>query len=91
MKLFMVHVGYYDLNTGEGIYESHLNFFVAAEDAKDAKTKTFAIPEFKEKKMHIDGIKEITRVQNYNVELVEGEVKEEEKEEVLGYDESKEL
>ena len=38
MKLFMVHVGYYDKSIGEGLYETHLNYFVAAEDAKDAKT-----------------------------------------------------
>ena len=41
MKLFMVHVGFYDEETGEGIYESHVNFFVAAGNAKSAKKKTF--------------------------------------------------
>ena len=43
MKLYMVHVGYYDLENGEGIYESHKNFFVAAQDAKEAKAKTFEL------------------------------------------------
>ena len=31
MKLFMVHVGFYDEEVGEGIYESHMNFFVACQ------------------------------------------------------------
>ena len=28
MKLFMVHVGFYDEEMGEGLYESHINFFL---------------------------------------------------------------
>ena len=30
MKLYMVHVGFYDVEVGEGIYESHLNYFISA-------------------------------------------------------------
>ena len=45
MKLFMVHVGYYDKSIGEGLYETHLNYFVAAEDAKDAKNKALQLSE----------------------------------------------
>ena len=62
MKLFMVHVGFYDDEVGEGIYESHINFFVAAGNPKSAKKKTFNLEQFKNKKMHIDGIKEISDV-----------------------------
>ena len=40
MNLYMVHVGFYDPSVGEGLYESHMNFFVAAADVKEAKTKT---------------------------------------------------
>ena len=40
MKLFMVHVGFYDDEVGEGIYESHINIFVAAGNPKSAKKKT---------------------------------------------------
>jgi 2-polyprenyl-6-methoxyphenol hydroxylase-like FAD-dependent oxidoreductase len=54
MKLFMVHVGFYDPSIGDGIYETHLNYFIAAENAKDAKTKTHELAQFKEKSMHID-------------------------------------
>ena len=58
----MMHVGYYDKNIGDGIYEIHLNYFVAALNPKDAKIKTQSFAEFKEKSMHIDGIKEISFV-----------------------------
>ena len=89
MKLYMVHVGYYDLENGEGIYESHKNFFVAAQDPKEAKAKTFELEEFVNNKMHIDGIKEISFVDGYKVFLEE--CSEEEKGKVFSYDESKDI
>ena len=85
----MVHVGFYDPSVGEGLYESHMNFFVAAADVKEAKTKTLEIAEFQEKKMHIDGIKEISSVDGYKVVLEEDY--EEKKGQTLSYDESKKL
>ncbi len=57
MKLFMVHVGFYDAEVGEGIYESHMNFFIAASNAKSAKKKTFNLEQFKNKKMHMVELK----------------------------------
>ena len=89
MKLFMVHVGFYDKSIGEGIYETHLNYFIAAEDSKDAKTKTHALKEFQERSMHIDGIKEISNVQGYEVILKENAMQN--NGEILSYDEAKEL
>ncbi len=83
MRLFMVHVGYYDKSIGEGIYETHLNYFVAAKDPKDAKNKTESILEFKEKSMHIDGMKEIKNVDGYKVSLVKDSMAE--SGEVLSY------
>ena len=53
MKLFMVHVGFYDSSIGEGIYETHLNYFLAAENAKDAKAKAQSLEEFKLSLIHI--------------------------------------
>ena len=47
MKLFLVHTGYYDHNISNGFYESHTNYFVVAEDIKEAKTKIKSIEEFK--------------------------------------------
>jgi hypothetical protein len=89
MKLFMVHVGFYDDEVGEGIYESHINFFVAASNAKSAKKKTFSMEQFKNKKMHIDGIKEISDVEGYAVTLQKSSNKNKSK--VYSYNDSKKL
>jgi|TARA_B100001142_G_C13956678_1_gene509384 hypothetical protein len=89
MKLFMVHVGFYDPSIGDGIYETHLNYFIAAENAKDAKSKTHELAQFKEKSMHIDGIKEISNVQGYDVILKESGNSD--TGEVITYDDAKEL
>ena len=89
MKLYMVHVGFYDAEVGEGIYESHINFFVAASNAKSAKKKTFNLEQFKNKKMHIDGIKEISDVEGYKVILEKSSYKNKSK--VYSYNESKKL
>ena len=89
MKLFMVHVGYYDKSIGEGLYETHLNYFVAAEDAKDAKNKAHQLSEFRERSMHIDGMKEISSVDGYKVTL-EKDV-ESESGQVISYDDTNNL
>ena len=85
----MVHVGFYDQYIGDGIYETHLNYFIAAMNAKDAKAKTQNLEEFKAKSMHIDGIKEINNVEGYEVTLKESDTNLEG--EILSYDEAKEL
>ena len=69
MKLFLVHTGYYDNNISNGFYESHTNYFVVAENIKEAKTKIKGINEFKDKKMHIDGILEIQNIGNFSIKL----------------------
>ena len=71
MKLYLVHAGFYDENISGGFYESHTNYFIAANDAKEAKIKAKQIPEYKKKKMHIDGIKVIEKVENYSIQLLE--------------------
>ena len=89
MKLFMVHVGFYDDEFGEGIYESHINFFVAAGNAKSAKKKIMQMKKFRDKKMHIDGIKEISSVDGYEVNLIKSP--DQKKSKVYSYTESKKL
>ncbi|MGY8772018.1 MAG: DUF1543 domain-containing protein [Gammaproteobacteria bacterium] len=89
MRLFMVHVGFYDAEVGEGLYESHMNFFIAASNAKSAKKKAFNMEQFKAKKMHIDGIKEISDVEGYKVVLEKSSTKNQSK--VYSYNESKKL
>ncbi|GIS55113.1 hypothetical protein Ct9H90mP29_21550 [bacterium] len=69
MKLFLVHTGYYDNDISNGFYESHTNYFVVAEDIKEAKKKIKGIEEFKHKKMHIDGILEIQNIGDYSIKL----------------------
>ncbi|MAJ44628.1 MAG: hypothetical protein CMF96_07790 [Candidatus Marinimicrobia bacterium] len=69
MKLYLIHAGFYDEKISNGIYESHANYFLAAKDLSEAKTKAKKIKEFKEKKMHIDGIIEVTNVDGYDIIL----------------------
>jgi hypothetical protein len=67
MKLYLVHCGFYDPVAGDGIYEIHTNLFVVAESFADAKLKAKALPEYQKKKMHVDGIQEIEKVQGYEM------------------------
>ena len=73
MKLFLVHAGFYDEKVSGGFYESHTNYFIVAEGVKEAKNKAKEIHEYKKKKMHIDGIREIDSVDGYNVVLERNE------------------
>ena len=69
MKLFLVHTGYYDERISNGFYESHTNYFVVAESIKKAKNRIKKIDEFKDKKMHIDGILEVQNIGKYSIKL----------------------
>jgi len=69
MKLFQVHTGFYDPNISDGFYEGHTNIFVCAKDEKEAREKVKEKEEYKKFNMHIDGIQEITIVDDYKVEL----------------------
>lgn len=71
MKLYLVHCGFYDADLCDGIYESHVNFFVVAESFEDARARAKAFPEFKARRMHVDGIQEIQAVQGYDIRLNE--------------------
>lgn len=67
MKLYMAHVGFYELTNG--IYEIHSNIFVVAENIGDAKRKIKNKSVFIEKNMHIDGIQELVNVDGYDIDL----------------------
>lgn len=69
MKLYLVHCGFYDSQVCDGLYESHVNFFVSAESFEDARVKAKLIPEFQGKRMHIDGLQEIQVVNGFRVNL----------------------
>ena len=70
MKLYLIHVGFYDPNIMKGLYEQHANFFVAAENVRDAKKKAREKSLYKKKKMHIDGIQELNIIDGYRINLV---------------------
>ena len=70
MKLFLIHVGFYDSEVIEGLYEQHSNYFVVAEDVKEAKKKARHNSVYKRKKMHIDGIQELNIVDGFRISLV---------------------
>ena len=69
MKLFLVHCGFYDEKMGDGLYESHMNFFVVADDFADARVQAKKLPEFQESKMHVDGLQLIEAVSGFKIEL----------------------
>lgn len=69
MKLYLVHCGFYDNEVCDGLYESHVNFFVSAESFEDARLKAKNLPEFKAKRMHVDGLQEIQAVDGFKVHL----------------------
>jgi hypothetical protein len=73
MKLYLVHCGFYDNEIGDGIYESHVNFFVSAESFEAARAQAKELPEYKVKRMHVDGLQEIQAVDGHRVTLVRDE------------------
>lgn len=70
MNLYLVHCGFYDEEIGSGIYESHTNFFVVAGDFAEARTKVKTLPQFKQKRMHVDGLQEVRAVNGFAVNLL---------------------
>ena len=70
MKLYLIHVGFYDPDIMEGLYEQHANYFVVAENVVDAKKKARQNTIYKKKKMHIDGIQELKIIDGYRINLI---------------------
>ncbi len=71
MKLYLVHCGFYDSDICDGVYESHVNFMVAAATFEEARLKAKELPEFKNKRMHVDGLQEVAAVNGCRVFLEE--------------------
>ena len=69
MKLYLVHCGFYDKTIAHGLYESHTNYFVVGEDFAQAKANVKQLTEYKQRKMHIDGIQEVEAVAGFEVSL----------------------
>lgn len=87
MKLFIIHVGYYDYEIG--MYELHSQFLVAAHTAAAAKANVLAKEIFKTKDMHIDGIQEINQIDGFAINLLPATLQQENK--IYSYDEIKAL
>jgi hypothetical protein len=69
MNLFLIHCGFYDTEVCDGVYESHICFFVAAKDKESAKIQAKNHPDYKKKRMHIDGLQEIIAVDGWRISL----------------------
>ena len=76
MKLYLIHTGYYDKSIGDGFYEQHTNILIIAKDAYSAKEEVKKNKDYIEKKMHIDGIKEIENINGYDLYLKKSNRKE---------------
>ena len=74
MKLYLIHVGFYDPDIMEGLYEQHANYFVVAENVVDAKKKARENTIYKKKKMHIDGIQELKIIDGYRINLIKDDL-----------------
>ncbi|MGZ3745219.1 MAG: DUF1543 domain-containing protein [Pseudobdellovibrionaceae bacterium] len=69
MNLYLVHCGFYDASICDGLFEGHANYFVAAENIEEARIQAKLLPEYKEKRMHVDGLQEIHSVNGFKVHL----------------------
>tara|TARA_B100001250_G_C19716144_1_gene751573 strand:+ start:164 stop:448 length:285 start_codon:yes stop_codon:yes gene_type:complete len=69
MKLYLIHTGYYDKSIGDGFYEQHTNILIVAKNPPSAKEKVKKNKDYINKKMHIDGIKEIENIDGYDLQL----------------------
>lgn len=68
-NLFLIHCGFYDEEVSDGIYEFHVNIPVVAIDVAEAKDKIRENPLFLKKKMHIDGIQELSVIDGFRIAL----------------------
>jgi hypothetical protein len=69
MELYLVHCGFYDPSIGDGIFESHINLFIAGDSFEDARKRVREHPEFKKRGLHIDGFQRIEQVQGFSLHL----------------------
>ncbi len=67
--LYLVHVGYYDPGLGNGLYENHANFLVAAESFEEARAQAKEMGLRHGHRVHIDGMICVEGVQGYRVQL----------------------
>jgi len=88
LHLYMAHVGFYD--PAIGMYELHSNILVVAPNVAAAKQAVKQKEIFINKKMHIDGIQEISCVDGYSIAIAKLNANLKENK-TYGYDEVKSL
>ena len=88
LHLYIAHVGFYDPNIG--MYELHSNILVVAPDMVAAKQAVKQKEIFINKKMHIDGIQEISNVDGHQITISKQDFAIQENK-TYGYDEVKYL
>jgi hypothetical protein len=71
LRLYLVHCGFYDPALAGGLYESHVNYLIPARSFPEAKARTKELPEYRERKMHVDGIEELQAVHGFRIHLRE--------------------
>lgn len=67
LGLYLVHCGYYDSEAGGGVFESHVDLFVVGSDFTDARERAKALPEFRARSMHVDGMLRIEIVKGHSI------------------------
>jgi len=68
-QIYLVHCGFYDSELLDGVYESHVNFVVAATSFEDARLVVKQNPDFQAKRMHVDGLQVIDCVSGNRILL----------------------
>lgn len=68
-KLFLVHLGYYDPELSNGVYESHINLFFIGISFEDVRDKVKLDNLVQNHKMHIDGIQLIEKVNGHKITI----------------------
>lgn len=71
MKLYLVHCGFYDSDILDGVYESHVNFFVSAANFEASRLKAKENPLYQSKRMHIDGMQQLDAIDGFRIQLLE--------------------
>ena len=68
-KLYFVQASYFEVLPQGGKLACHPHFFVAAEDAHDAKRRVLIRPENTKRRLQVDAVVEVSTVDGFNVTL----------------------
>lgn len=66
-KLYLIHLGYFDEELSQQVFESHTNIFLVADDIKQALAEARKLSIVTKYNMHVDGIQEINVINGYKI------------------------